>query len=283
MNIGKYTASQILQASVMDMKKVRFGFFGGAIALACLYLGKGLVFGLGLTGVAASIVDLIGSIAFGLVSIMTILGITAEVHAGFSAKKTKTRMFSMAKEKFLPFLGTALLFALGAAIIMTIEYGLYLVGANMFFGPILLGIATPFLLAFNLVAIFILAVGTKLLPAYLVCEKGNIVDAAKTLVLRTYKNMSSIMLNIGLLITALIPMLALLSGLLYGSFMSVVMVDRLVLQQAFFSGGFADLPLFIFALLSGVGFAALVLWLISAVVVFVNSGIYSIYVSLPKK
>ena len=234
MYIGKYSAAQLLQASVMDKEKVRFGFFGAVLATVLLFLGKGLSILFAADMTAAGVIGMLGSVAFGLVLSVTILGITASVHSGFSAKKSRAGMFKMGMEKILPFIGVLFLFALATLIILAVEYGIYLIGGAVGFGPVVLGIATPFLLVLNFIAIFVLAVGTKLLPAYLVSEKGSIVDAAKTLSVRVYKNMPGIVANIGLLIVSVVPCITLLSALMYGTFMSVVMVDRLVLQQAFF-------------------------------------------------
>jgi hypothetical protein len=284
MQIGKYSFEQLVKVSMQDSRKIKFGFWGGAVSILVYLLFKGLASGAMPNCPLSSLLDLTGNILFGLLVSITIIGLTFAVRDSFGgSKKANTSLWKLGVSKLLPFLGVLFLYALTLTAVFLVEYGLLQLGGVPTWGPLMLGVLAFPLIIFNLLVIVIIVVGTKLLTAGLVLEKGNIWELFLTLNNKIFRNLINVLSNVAWLV--------LTSGLLGGvafillslSFRSVMFLDRMVFQQLFLSGGMIEWPLVAFSTLTEIAVYAAGLWAAVYIVSYSLTGLYSIYLGLGKK
>jgi hypothetical protein len=284
MQIGKYSVAQLVQVSMQDSRKIKFGFWGGAVSILVYLLFKGLASAVLPNFQLSGLLDLTGNMLFGLLVSVTIIGLTFAVRDSLGgSKKTNTSLWKLGFSKLLTFLGVLVLYALALAAVFLVEYGLLQLGGVPTWGPLMLGVLAFPLIIFNLLVIVITVAGTKFLAAGLVLEKGNIWELFLTINLKVFRNLITVLSNFAWLVLTVSIFGGTVVLLLSVSFRTVMFIDRQVFQQIFMSGGMIEWPLIAFSTLTGIAIYTAGLWAAVYIVSYSLAGLYSIYLALGKK
>ncbi|MFC1516969.1 hypothetical protein ACFL5G_00260 [Candidatus Margulisiibacteriota bacterium] len=286
MQIGKLSLEQILKISVFDKGKIKLGFWGFLFGALTYFIFQGLAINFAQDNNIQAIVLALGDFLASLFFIATIVALSLAVKGSLGGKKKELKIKDSLKQgaDYLPkFIGIIILYMLAILLAGILGRGLFFLGTIPMWGALILGMGTLPLTAFFLYFIVTVILGIKLLPAFLINEKGSVWElfvklnkmiVSKVVQIATYS-------VLGFLVG--IPLAAMLVFIFGSASYITAWVQKAVFQQILLSGGMIEWPVVLFGLFSGVSYLLVTVLAATFLATYVVTALYSIYLAVKTK